>query len=227
MFYGSQEVVGGGGDGLCFSPDNRYLYVNSLHVLRQYDVEAVHIDSSAQVIFFWSDSSELLGQFNQMHLGPDGKIYAANYQGFTYALHVINHPDSTGSACGFVKWGLPIATNSANVISNMLHFRMGALLGSGCDTLETSVDDIANTKQPARIYPNPARDVVDIDLMSYNQYHPQQQFYLYNAQGQLVKQVALPYLSAQFRVDDLPAGNYQWRLAVGTETRSEGKLVKE
>lgn len=227
MFYGVQKITGGGGNGLCFSPNNRYLYFSTIYTLRQYDLETNPVDSSSQLLFFWTDSNETHGQFEQMHLAPDGKVYAANYQGFTKAFHVINNPDSVGSACGFVKWGLPLTTNSARVIPNMLHFRMGALVGSGCDTLETGIDDIVSEKQSVRIYPNPARDVVDIDLMSYNQYHPQQQLHLYNTQGQLVKQVALPYLNAQFRVDDLPAGTYQWCLAVHTETRGEGKLVVE
>lgn len=224
MFYGQQKVIGGGGNGLCFSPSNRFIYVNSLYTLWQYDLLQNPVDSSVQVIFFWTDSNEYLGQFNQMHLAPNGKIYAANYQGFTDALHVINHPDSAGTACGFVKWGLPITTNNANVVSNMLHFRMGALTGSGCDTLNTAISYEPLADRKIQVFPNPASDYIEVDLMNYSRYHPQQQFYLYNTQGQLVKQVALPYLSARLQVSDLPAGVYHWKVAVGVEIRGEGKL---
>ncbi|MCW5908969.1 MAG: T9SS type A sorting domain-containing protein [Chitinophagales bacterium] len=176
------------------------------------------------MVFFWTDSNETHGQFSQLYLAPDGKIYAANYQGFTKALHVINSPDSADSACGFVKWGLSIPSNDARIIPNMLHFRMGALTGSGCDTLNTDIGHQTQDERRIQVYPNPANDVVQVDLMNYSQYHPLQQFYLYNAQGQLVKQVALPYLSAAFRVSDLPSGVYYWQLAVGAEVRGAGKL---
>ncbi len=225
MFYGIQNIIGGGGYGLCFSPDSRSIYVNSFYKLRQYDLFAGNVDSSEQLIFFWTDSNETHGQFDQMHLAPNGKIYIANYQGFTKALHVINSPDSLGLACSFVKWGLPIATINAIVIPNMPHFRMGALAGSGCDTI-TGLTESANgnLNSPIRVYPNPASDIVEIDVMSYSQYHPLQQFYLYDVQGRLVKQLALPYLSAQLKVNDLPAGSYHWKVAVKEETRAAGRL---
>ncbi len=223
-FYGYTKITGDGGDGLCFSPNGRFIYVNSVYILRQYDLLANPIDSSEQVLFLWTDTNEYLGQFNQMHLGPDGRIYAAPYQGFTYALHTIDYPDSPGLACGFKKWGLPIATSSACFISNMVNFRMGPLVGSGCDTIRTDIRHETLDDRKIRVYPNPARDVVDIDLLSYNYYHPQQQFYLYDLQGRLIKQVALPYLSAQLNVSDLPAGIYHWRLAIKTETKAEGKI---
>lgn len=226
-FYSQTKIIGGGGNGLCFSPNNQYIYVNSLYILRQYDLLASPIDSSEQVLFFWTDSNEHLGQFNQMHLAPNGKIYIANYQGFTYALHVINEPDSAGLACGFVKWGLPIPANSASQTSNMVHYRMGALAGSGCDTITTATSPNLSEGEEQRqiqVFPNPASDVVSVELSNYNLYNPQQQFYLYNSQGELVKQIALPYLSAQFKVNDLPSGVYHWRVAVKGQNKFTGKL---
>jgi hypothetical protein len=221
-FY-TQQKIRTGGHGLCFSPNNRFIYINNIYVLRQYDLLQNPVDSSGKVIFFWTDSNEYLGQFDMMHLAPNGKMYAASTQGFTYALHVINYPDSAGLSCGFQKWGLPFPTINAVIIPNMVHFRMGALAGSGCDTIATGVPPAAADKR-VRVYPNPANDVVAIDLLSYSQYHPQQQFYLYDIQGRLVKQVALPYLSAQLRVGDLPTGTYQWQLAVNSEIKATGKL---
>lgn len=222
-FYNQTAFMGGGGNGLCFSPSNRFLYTNCSFILRQYDLLENPIDSSEEVVFFWTDSNEYLGQFNQMHLGPDGKLYSANYQGFTEALHVINNPDEKGIACNFVKWGLPVATNSANIIPNLVHYRMGALAGSACDTISTGIKGVyADNK--VRLYPNPAKDVVQIDLTSYNQYKANQYLYLYNSEGKLVQQVAVPYLSAQMDVSALPAGVYQWSLGTANAVTAHGKL---
>ncbi len=223
IFY-TQHVVDEGGHGLCFSPNNRFIYVNNIDVLRQYDLWASPVDSSMQTIFFWTDSNEQLGQFDMMQLSPNGKIYIANAQGFTHALHVINYPDLVGGLCDFQKWGLPFPTINAVIIPNMVHFRMGKLTGSACDTIISGIAQESLEESKIRIYPNPALNIVEIDLLNYNYYNPQQQFYLYDLQGRLVKQVALPYLSTQLNVSDLPAGLYHWRLAVNSETKEAGKL---
>lgn len=224
IFYGQQEVYGGGGNGLCFSPNNRFIYVNSYDVLRQYDLQQPIIDSSEQVIFLWTDTNEYLGQFNQMHLGPDGKIYIAACQGFTYALNTIDSPDQGGLACHFTKWGQPIAATSASQISNVVHYRMGALIGSACDTLQTCIKDDEIEINQIKVFPNPATDIVQIDLTSYNLYNPAQHLFLYNEVGQLVKQVTIPYLSAQFSVADLPTGIYHWAVGMGNKTNGKGTL---
>lgn len=223
QFYNQTAFMGGGGNGLCFSPNNRFLYTNCNFILRQYDLLESPIDSSEEVIFFWTDSNEYLGQFNQMHLGPDGKIYSANYQGFTEALHVIDNPDSAGLACGFRKWGLPVATNSANIIPNLVHYRMGALVGSACDTLTVGLKDVEASNK-VRLYPNPAKAIVQIDLTSYNHYNPNNALYLYNNEGKLVQQVAVPYLSAQMDVSTLPVGIYQWSLGTANKAIATGNL---
>jgi hypothetical protein len=223
-FYGQTKVIGGGGNGLCFSPNNRFIYVNSLYILRQYDLNEVTIDSSEEVVFLWTDTNEQLGQFNQMQLGPNGKIYIANYQGFTYALHAINNPDEKGAGCNFEKWGLPIATNNAFSIPNLIHYRMGALVGSACDTIATGVGDIGADNM-VRLYPNPAKDVVQIDLTSYNHYNPNNILFLYNTEGKLVQQAAVPYLSAQMDVSKLPAGLYQWAFGTANKIAARGNLT--
>lgn len=223
-FYGQTKIIGGGGNGLCFSPNNRFVYVNSLYILRQYDLNYVSIDSSEQTLFLWTDSNEELGQFNHMQIAPDGKIYIANYQGFTYALHAINNPDEKGAGCNFEKWGLPIATNNAFSIPNLVHYRMGALVGSACDTIATGVDDIAADSK-VRLYPNPAKDVVQIDLTSYNHYNPNNILFLYNTEGKLVQQAAVPYLSAQMDVSNLPAGLYQWAFGSVNKIAAKGNLT--
>ncbi|MBS1611831.1 MAG: hypothetical protein JST49_03355 [Bacteroidetes bacterium] len=224
IFYGQTKIIGGGGNGLCFSPNNRFIYVNSLYILRQYDLNEISIDSSEQVVFLWTDSHEQLGKFDQMQLGSNGKMYLANYTGFTYALHAINNPDEKGLACNFEKWGLPIATNNAFSIPNIVHYRMGALIGSACDTITTGIADI-DIDSKVRLYPNPAKDIVQIDLTSYNHYNPNNYLFLYNTEGKLMQQVPVSYLSAQMDVSSLPAGAYQWAFGTVNKIAAKGSLT--
>lgn len=222
-FYGNTKIIGAGGNGLCFSPNNRFIYVNSLYILRQYDLLESPIDSSEEVIFFWTDSNEYLGQFNQMQLGPNGKLYIAPYQGITKAYNEIHNPNEKGLACNFEKFGQPIATINADKIPNLVHYRMGALVGSACDTLAVGLKDVEASNK-VRLYPNPAKGMVQIDLTSYNYYNPNNALYLYNNEGKLVQQIAVPYLSAQMNVSTLPAGIYQWSLGTANKAIATGSL---
>lgn len=220
-FYGQTKIIGHGGNGLCFSPNNRFIYVNSLYILRQYDLWSSLIDSSEKVIFLWTDSNEYLGQFNQIHLGPDGKIYSANYQGFTEALHVIHCPDSPGIACLFEKWGLPIATTSAFAISNMIHFRMGPLIGSGCDTI-SGIGGIHEERRELIISPNPATNDVSVSIPTYLK---DARITITDAQGKAILQEPF-YLTHHYNCSAWASGTYFVTVSDGRKTYTR-KVVKE
>ncbi len=104
------HAASSGAYGLEFSPNNRYLYCAWITPgeVRQYDVLA----GSAAAI---AASEVLLGStavaFNgAMQLGPDKKIYLAQYN--TTYLGVINNPDSAGVSSNFVDVGPAIAGSS-------------------------------------------------------------------------------------------------------------------
>jgi hypothetical protein len=218
--YLGTVLSGGGGNGLCFSPNNRFLYMATIYIVRQFDLQENPLDST--VIALWTDTINF-GKFNQMQLGPNGKLYIAPYQGVTKAIHVIHNPDEKGLACNFEKFGQRIASINAFAIPNLVHYRMGALIGSGCDTISTSIKD-AEPDSKVRLYPNPAKGIVQIDLSSYNHYNPNNVLYLYNNEGKLVQQVQVPYLSAQMDVSTLPAGIYQWSLGTANKPVATGSL---
>lgn len=219
-FYGQLVSFGGGGNGICFSPTSRFLYLNSHFLLRQYDLDQTPIDSSAKTIFLWTDSNEYLGQFNQMHLGPDGKIYIANFQGLTTALHVIEKPDSLGLASSFVKWGLPIATNNAMALSNMVHYRMGPLAGSVCDTLSGIVQQGEMSKLV--IQPNPTVDNVTVSIPSYLK---GAQINIADASGKTILHEPF-YLTHWYSCLSWPAGTYFVSVSNGSKSYL-GKIIKQ
>ena len=97
-----------------FSPNSKLLYVSDVlttsPLLRQYDLTATNIAASVYQI---PNSSGFQGQ---LQMGPDFKIYYANY--LTTSISVINNPDVLGSGCNYQAaavslggrqsvWGLP------------------------------------------------------------------------------------------------------------------------
>lgn len=146
--------------GLAFSPSGRYLYANNIYELNQYDLWAADINDSVRI--YTVDSTDL-AYLHHMQLGPDGKIYIDQWNGGSYALHVISHPDSLGVTCGFQYRGLSCITPNTTNLPNMVNYRLGKLAGSPCDTLVSAIETPNNTTA-IKIAPNPATDLVDIAI---------------------------------------------------------------
>ena len=101
--------------------------------------------------------------------GPDGKIYVANgyYNGqqffYPYAdsmynmynmyISVINSPDSLGSACDFQPYSFYLGGKRSYLgLPNNPDYDLGPVVGSICDSLHTSVENLLSTKAELKIY---------------------------------------------------------------------------
>jgi hypothetical protein len=193
-----------GAIGLAFSPNGRFLYANTKLILNQYDLEAANPNDS--VMLYRVDSTD--GYYlHQQRLGPNGKIYISTYHGGTSHLHVINHPDSLGLACGFQFKGQQCVTTNTWNLPNMVNYKPGALAGSGCDTIISGLSPNlqSNLSSQLQVYPNPASDVVRITVSGGTGLL---QLVIYNAVGQVVKQTVISGF-VELDVSDLPNGIYQ------------------
>ena len=206
--------------GCQFSPNSRFLYVNSYRRLWQFDTWASDIQGSRILI----DTINPLTTYPLFleQLGPDGKIYLSTFDsnGLIPYLHVINHPDSLGVACDveFDSFDLPpVSTNVG--IPNLPNYDLGALEGSPCDTIINIPTAIAEIKKSSfRITPNPVSNWLNIVYQS----HDDALFELYDFNGHRVAAVSLyHYFKNRFlNVSSLPVGVY---LAVVTKN---GKMVR-
>ncbi|MFN0203267.1 MAG: hypothetical protein ACKVTZ_17195 [Bacteroidia bacterium] len=97
-----------------------------------------------------------------MQLAPDNKIYMSCPNSVAY-LHIIDYPDSLGTACSFRQHAIQLAGLNAFGIPNFPNYRLSALDGSACDTLGLSNQVAVNSKQ-IKVYPNPAQHEVNIEL---------------------------------------------------------------
>jgi hypothetical protein len=121
-------------NGCSFSPNSRYLYVNSYRRIWQYDTYAADLAASRiEVAVNDEYGAPIQAWFFMNQLAPDNKIYIGTFNG-TKALHYIDQPDSEGLACNVVQHGLQLPTYNVS-IPNFPNYDLGALEGSGCDTL--------------------------------------------------------------------------------------------
>jgi len=207
-----------------FSPNNRFVYVADVVKLTQYDLSSNNIQDSAEI---YNVDSTQYAQLNMLQLAPNGKIYLNSWNGLlTYdSLHVINNPNAKGDSCNF-KYASQTTYSHNNNIPNMINYRLGPLIGSGCDTLPTAVNNIQATENNAiRVYPNPAKQI--INLAYYVNTTGSVEFDLMDALGETVMQAQLGGTQnfAQFSTGSLSNGLYYWVLKTGERTIKTGKVA--
>ncbi|MBA2407295.1 MAG: T9SS type A sorting domain-containing protein [Chitinophagales bacterium] len=207
--------------GCSFSPNSRYLYVNTYQRIFQYDLEAMDFASSrVQVATVDSFGFPYIGYFFINQLAPDNKIYLGSWNGIE-ALHVIDQPDSPGVACDVVQHGLVLPTWSSSV-PNFPNYDLGALPGSPCDTVYTT-NDTQITDHVFRFYPNPASKWLNI---VYN-LKDDALFELFDLYGRKVAAVSLYnyFKNRTLDVSGLSEGVYAYSIRSKNTVLQNGKLA--
>ena len=86
-------------------------------------------------------------------------------------MHVINQPDSLGLACNFQFNGQQCITTNTWNLPNMVNYKLGALVGSGCDTVVATTSPQTpegGLKDRIQVYPNPANEYFVIENFFYD-----------------------------------------------------------
>jgi hypothetical protein len=120
------HAASSGAYGVEFSPNNRYLYCAWITPgeVRQYDVQAGSPAAIlASEVFLGSTAIAFNGA---LQLGPDNKIYLAQY--FGSYLGVINNPDVGGTGCNFVDVGPGISGISQLGLPNFPSYLFGHMV---------------------------------------------------------------------------------------------------
>lgn len=212
--------------GCAFSASSRYLYVTTnLHIF-QYDTWANPISMSLDTVALWDTTySPLATTFFMEHLAPDNKIYITTMQG-TDKLHVINDPDIGGVGCNVVQNQVTLPSYNAASLPNSVNYDLGPVVGSICDSLFNSIDDIENNNS-IYISPNPATGYywVNYDTKVSDVFL----FEVFDVNGQLVEKRNLYGAFKSLRVDcsNFKSGAYVYRVSRGDQPISSGRLVVE
>lgn len=172
--------------GICFSPNGRFLYVASVDHLYQYDTWATNVEASQLLIAvndgFADPVTSNITLFWLLALAPDGKIYTSTASSTPY-LHVINNPDSLGTACDLCQHCIQLPALNAFTMPNFPNYYLGAEPGSVCDSLGVGVTELTAGKNNITIFPSPANDNATI---KYN-ITTDAQLIIYNKVGEIIR----------------------------------------
>ncbi len=218
---------------LSFSSNSRFLYVSTTWKLWQFDMLASDIQAS-KVLIDTYDGFTYLGQpmiFYLMQLAPDCKIYMIGSNGSKF-LHVIEHPDEPGLACGFRQHGLELPAINNTSIPNFPNYR----LGTGypvCDSNIVYVSGSSFVPAPVlevQLWPNPASEMVNVNL--HGTLAKPATFHLFDPLGREVKRTVLSapqgqagQQEAEVGLSGVPPGLYFWRVESAAGSIGSGKLI--
>ena len=189
--------------------------------MTQYDLWSATPNDSI-VIFYTGDSLDYYFLHHE-RLAPNGKIYISSWHGGSQHLHVINHPDSLGLACGFQFNGQQCVTYNTNNLPNMVNYKLGALVGSGCDTVIATTSPQTpegGLKDKIQVYPNPANEyfVVETNLIN-------AEVSITDAQGSAIAKYKITNSKYEIDCTTWASGVYFWHLTNHTIATSNGKFM--
>ena len=202
-----------------FSHNDRFVYVSDNVNLVQYDLLSANIQDSVQL--FLEDSSTWHG-IRFLQSAPNGKIYGCTWNGGLSALHVINNPDLKGDSADFVYAGQPTYTDNSINLPNLINYKLGPLVGSGCDTI-TSNAEVGINSQRIRIIPNPADKYAYVEMGMQGNFA----FELVNVAGQVLDKKETRQVDI-FDTEHLASGAYFLRVidnVTGVEIASKKVVV--
>ncbi len=195
--------------GAAVSANDRFLYLGTKWHILQYDLEAVDIAASKEIVATYNNWN-VMHQFGFPRLAamPDGKIYGHFDPSY---LHVIDSPNLKGMACNVRQRAIYVGQYLGwnDVLVTYPNYRLGA--DTSC-WQGTAVHSVAERANDIILYPNPARTV--IYLQSDLAMGENTKIFIYNQLGQLLKTVIVENASTllEINVADLPNGAYTVRI---------------
>lgn len=226
--------------GISVSPDGSKVYASGWKRLIQYSIDTntnqlLSQDTIRNNPYYstypYCDDNNCL-QIGQHQLGPDDKIYIttnpfifnlpSNNDTIQTYLSVINNPNVQGSACNFQPFSVSLLGRKAwACLPNNPNYNLGSLAESPCDTLTTS-NEIKPNKSLIRVYPNPAKDVLNIEIL--NNLKPNS-IALFTVSDTEVLSLIPTRSLTQLNINYLPQGVYLLRIVQADGTVQMRKVV--
>jgi hypothetical protein len=212
--------------GCSFSSSGRYIYASREDSVFQYDILAPDIKASR--VFLAKTGNVSQYSLGQHKLGPDGKIYISNNDdnltatlGLDMFLNVINFPDSNGLSCDLSLYSFSLNDHKGlRGMPNIPNFKLGAIIGSTCDSL-TAISNIEGLDKVI-VYPNPVNNELQIEKDSSGKLSTLK---IFNSNGSLVHSFALcGEKEIKIDVRNISSGFYIYEIVISNSTFQRGKI---
>lgn len=222
----SPAIVDSSTNGICFSPNGRYLYVSGYDNIQQLDLQ----NPSTQNAWTWLSGPDTtwdqFQQYSNIYPGADGKLYVGNWGGLGGQMSVIDAPDSAGTAAGFCRKclrfpGFIVDTTFRFIGVSGPPCMPNYALGPTNPRCTVGVPTPASPKTIFRLYPNPASATLNID------YSEAGELSIYDITNRLLKTVSLSGAagSRQVSMADMPAGMCICRYYVEGSLKEVQKII--
>jgi hypothetical protein len=209
--------------GMALSANGQILYVvEGCNKIYQFDITATNITATKNLVATHNGQGGMFSYFSYGYLAPDNRIYFVDN---TNTLTVINHPNVWGLGCDVQQHSILLPTINGNTVPNYPNFYLGALVGSGCDTLLSTIkEEGGSTGSPTRnkvsVYPNPAQDILTISASKLLQ----GECIFYNTLGQVQHKIALSSEKIDIFVGEWARGVYFYEISLAN-TKEYGKML--
>lgn len=193
-------------NGLCFSPNGRFIYVSSYYNIKQLDLWDA--DTNTQWVEVGTvDTTANFQGYSNMYLGPDNRLYVGNWDGSSNGMSAIIYPDNKGAACGWSPKYLHFPSSGVGAPPCIPNYHLGKM--AGCWPL--SNEELIMKNEELVVYPNPSSTKISIKYVTAK--HEAVYKQLYNSIGQLI----LSTKENEIDVHNLSRGIYY--LKVGNQSK--------
>ena len=207
---------------VAFSASSRFLYYSSSKRIVQYDLFDKDFNIKGDTVayhngFFVNNTGSL---FCHIALAPDDKIYISSIGSSNY-IHTIDQPEVKGKGCNVLQQNIKIKKVMYSFFPQFPNYRLGALIGSGCDTL-------FNQDRPTykyEIHPNSTTDIIKL-VHKQGELFQNFNFEMYNIEGKKVSEEKLSFNQNQWNIPlkNNLSGIYIYRIVMNGMIVAKGKV---
>jgi hypothetical protein len=210
--------------GTCFSPNDSFVYVVSYNAVLQWEIADPN-PATAWSLVGMVDTAVQNDLLVMIYPGPDGRLYIGKQFEHQLALSYIKYPNLKGALSDFCQNCLLFDTPSyyhgpnfaggITILPNMPNYVLGA---KNCPPL--SVPELALNDGLINVYPNPASELLNVDLKQAGS------IALFDGLGrEVLQKSALPKGKNVLSLRQLATGVYLYRFTGVDGTIANGKLV--
>ena len=192
--------------GVCFSPNDSFLYVVKDYNLYQLDLFDPDTSTAWYHVANMDTTYSQFQLWGNLSVAPDNKMYIGNWNGFSNALSTVENPNAKGVACQFCPKCLRFPQIGASGPPHMPNYNLGKDTTVNCWPM--GIGQVEQQAPLLMVYPNPAATTLTVESEALKQGPNELQ--VHNLMGQcLLKET---FRSATGRhtvsVQGLPAGVY-------------------